>query len=306
MAELARRQHGIVTSAQLGALGLGARAAQKRAEAGRLHRLHPGVYAVGHTSLTMDGRRLAAVLAAGPHAALSHRSAAVVWDLRRGPETRIELSTSDRGRTAPRGTTLHRVRGPLDCVVRDAIPVTTVARTLLDLADVVSPQALTRAVHEAERLRLVDMREMEAMLAEAKGRRTRRLAAALATRDPGPTRSRLEEVFADLVARSDLPAPRRNVHVDVGERLVEVDVLWPERRVAVELDGAESHRTRRAFEADRARDAALLAAGYRVLRLTWRRVTREPDEVRHELRRILAEAARTHPLEARPARRRRE
>ncbi|HVE67105.1 MAG TPA: type IV toxin-antitoxin system AbiEi family antitoxin domain-containing protein [Solirubrobacteraceae bacterium] len=290
LAELAARQHGVVSLAQLRALGLSARGVQKRAAAGRLHRLHRGVYAVGHPKVTLDGRRLAAVMAAGPKAALSHRSAAAVWGIRRGPETRIELTTSDRGRKPPAGTRLHRVRTPLDAAVasHNAIPVTTVARTLLDLADVLTGQALARAVHEAERRRILDMRELEATLTEAKGRRGRRkLTAALATRDQGPTRSVLEERFADLVARSDLPSPRRNVHLHTRDRLIEVDNLWAGEKLVVELDGAAAHRTARAFHEDRARDLALTAEGYAVVRLTWRNITEQPEGVMEELRSLL-------------------
>jgi hypothetical protein len=290
LAELAARQHGVVAVEQMHALGLGRNGVHERAKAGRLHRLHRGVYAVGHPRVTLDGRRLAAVLAAGPGAALSHASAAVVWGIRRGPETRIEVTTQHRGRKGPRGTTLHRVRTPFDAVVHPeaAIRVTSVPRTLLDLADTLSPQALTRAVHEAERLRLLDMRAMQETLATANGRRGRRkLEAALAIQDPGPTRSPLEELFADLIAATDLPAPKRNVHIDANGRLMEVDVLWPREKVVVELDGAASHHTRRAFEDDRRRDATLAAEGYRVLRLTWARVTHDRKAVERELRALL-------------------
>ena len=288
LAELAARQHGVATLSQMLSLGLSRSGVDRRVHAGRLHRIHLGVYALGHPAVSLDGRRLAAVLACGPGAALSHRSAAVVWGLQRGDEARFHVTTHHRGRKAPAGTRLHRIRAPLDAVVRrDRIPVTTVARTLLDLADVVSAQALARAVHEAEVLRLLDVRAVEAEIATANGRRgVKRLAAALADPAPGPTRSVLEERFADLVAEAGLPRPRFNVHVEAGGRLFEVDALWPDEKVIVELDGA-AHRTRRAFHADRARDTALAAEGHVVMRLTWDRVTAEPGQVREELRRLL-------------------
>jgi predicted transcriptional regulator of viral defense system len=295
LAELAGRQHGVVAYAQLIALGLGPTGVKRRVAKGRLHRLHRGVYAVGHANVSLDGKRLAAVFAAGPNAALSHASAAVVWGIRRGPESRIEVTTEDRGRKPPKGTRLHRTRTPLDAVVEPetGLPITTVARTLLDLADVLSQQALTRAVHEAERLRLLDLREMERTLATANGRRgTRKLGAALAETDPGPTRSPLEAQFADLIATSDLPPPRRNVHIEAHGTLIEVDNLWPEQRVVVELDGAAAHHTMRAFHADRARDLALATESYVVVRLTWRQVTRDGARTIADLRRVLS-AART-------------
>ena len=268
---------------------------QRRIDAGRLHRLHRGVYAVGHANVSLNGKRLAALLAAGPHAALSHASAAVVWGIRRGPEPRIDVTTKDRGRKAPTGTRLHRTRTPLDAVVEPEtrLPITTVARTLLDLADVLSQQALSRAVHEAERLRILDLREIETVLAHANGRRgTRKLGAALAETNPGPTRSPLEAQFADLIATSDLPRPRRNVHVDTQSGLIEVDNLWPDHRLVVELDGAAAHHTMRAFHADRARDLALATESYVVVRLTWRQVTRDGARTIADLRRVLS-AART-------------
>lgn len=289
LSELAGRQDGIVTFAQLRALGLGPTGIKRRVRAGRLHRLQRSVYAVGHPRISLDGRRLAAVMACGPGAALSHVSAAIVLGIRRGSEARFDVTTHERGRKPTAGIRLHRVRRPLgDAVTHvDGIPVTAVARTLLDLADVLAPQQLARAVHEAEALRILDVREVEAQLDGASGRRgAAKLAAALAEPSPGTTRSALEERFADLIAASGLPRPRLNVLVAARGRRFEVDALWPRERAIVELDGAV-HRTRRSFHADRARDAALAAEGYVVVRLTWRRVTREPDGVCDELRRLL-------------------
>jgi hypothetical protein len=287
LAELAARQHGVVAFSQMQSLGLRRGAIERRAASGRLHRLHRGVYAVGHANLSADGRRLAVVLACGPGAALSHRSAAAMWGIRRGTEARWEVSTDQRGRKAPANTILHRVRKRFEVTEVRAIPVTTLARTLLDLADVLPAQALARAVHEAEVLRLLDMREVEAELATANGRRgPRKLAAAIETPSPGITRSVLEERFADLIATSGLPRPRLNAHVEANGRLYEVDALWPNEKVIVELDGA-AHQTRRAFHADRARDAALAAEGHVVIRLTWNRIANTPAEVHRELRQTL-------------------
>jgi very-short-patch-repair endonuclease/predicted transcriptional regulator of viral defense system len=284
LAELAARQHGVVSLAQLEAVGLGARGAQQRATRGRLHRIHLGVYAVGHAVLGADGRRMAAVLACGPEAVLSHRSAAAAWGLRPSDRARHEVSTPQRGRRSLPGIEVHGVRTLAhdDVTELRGIPMTTVARTLVDLAAVLPTPALERALREAEVLRVLDAR---AVLAAARNRRgTARLRRVLAEPDPGPTRSALEERFLALCRRRGLPPPRLNVLVG----RLEVDALWPAERLIVELDGAAVHATRRAFDADRRRDAALVAAGYAVLRLTWLRVVYEADVVADEVRRALA------------------
>jgi putative AbiEi antitoxin of type IV toxin-antitoxin system/uncharacterized protein DUF559 len=293
VAELAARQHGVVAFDQLRRLGVSRSGVNRRVAAGRLHRLYRGVYAVGHVALTTDGRRMAAVLACGPGAALSHRSAAELWGIWKGAAARWDVTTHQRGRKAPAGIRLHRVRTPLNAAVtsHNGIPVTTIPRTLLDLAEQVPQSVLERAVNEAEHLRLLDAKDLEGTLAAANGRKgMKKLAVAVQEPNPGITRSVLEERFADLIARSDLPAPSRNVHVHTPDRLVEVDVLWPDQKVIVELDGSV-HRTRRGFEEDRKRDAALAGEGYVVVRLTWRRITRDPSAVLAELRRILASRA---------------
>ena len=291
MAELATRQGGAVSLEQLRALGMSTRATHRRVATGRLHRVHLGVFAVGHLALTPDGRRWADVLACGPRAVLSHRSAAVLWGLI-GDERGRDVIVRGRpgGRATPRGVRLHRPRRLDDDEIAEirGLAVTTVPRTLVDLAAVLRPDRLGRAVHEAEFLGLLDVAVVLEAIERAPGRRgTRRLRAALATPSPGRTRSTLERRFVTVCRRALLPAPRLNVHVDVGDRLVEVDALWPEARVVAELDGAAAHRTRRAFEEDRRRDAELTAAGYLVVRFTWRRVKDEPDAVAAQLRRIL-------------------
>jgi hypothetical protein len=292
IAAVAARQHGVVTLAQLRAAGLGDRAVHKRAARGRLHRVHRGVYAVGHPALSADGRRLAAVLACGPGAVLSHRSAAAAWGLRPSSGARLDVSTARRGRGGPSGVALHRVRrlDAADVTRLGPLAITTIARTLVDLAGVLRADALERAVHEAEVARLLDVVAVDAALARAPGRggaaALRRL---LATPSPGPTRSVLEERFLALCRRAEIPLPRLNAHVPTAALgLLEVDALWRPEAVVVELDGAAAHRTRRAFEADRRRDAALAAEGHVVVRLTWQRVTREGDAMASELRRTLA------------------
>ena len=276
--------------AQLRALGLSPRGATHRAARGSLHRLHAGVFAVGHADLTPEGRRLAAVLRCGPSAVLSYRSAAAAWGFRHSARKLIEVTTPRRSRTAPAGVQLHVTRSmPREDVTHlRNVPITTVARTLIDLASVLSPSALARAVHEAEFLRLLDVAAVEDALARANGRRgTGALRAVLSQPSPGPTRSVLEDRFLALVS-GRLPAPQLNVPVQVVGERIEVDAAWHGPRVAVELDGAAAHRTRRAFHRDRARDLALAAQGWVVVRLTWQQVTGEPEWVLRELSQLLA------------------
>jgi very-short-patch-repair endonuclease len=291
IAALAARQHGVVSLTQLVDAGLSARAAQHRVRAGRLHRVHRAVYAVGHALLTPDGARMAAVLACGPGAVLSHRTAAAAWGLRATARSRTEVLVTRRAGEGLAGIEAHRVPdlAPDDVTELRGIPITTVARTLLDLAGVLGPDALERAVQQAAFLRLLDARALTAAIDRAPNRRgVGTLRAVLDEPDPGHTRSRLEERFLALCRRARLPLPRLNVHVPLGDHLVEVDALWPRERLIVELDGAAAHRTARAFHADRRRDAALIACGYVVVRLTWPRVTTEPADVVCELRQILA------------------
>jgi very-short-patch-repair endonuclease len=268
-----------------------ARTVQYRATRGLLHRVHRGVYAVGHPRLSTDGLRMAAVLACGPRAALSHRAAAAVWGMRPTARERLEVTTTDRGRRGPPGVELHRVRrlSRLDLTRHRGIPITSVARTLVDLAELLDADELAKAVHEAEVLRLLDVTSVEAAMARANGRRgIAMLRAALADPAPALTRSELERQFILLCRRTRLPIPKVNVSLTVGDRRIEVDTLWASERVIVELDGERPHYTRRAFHADRRRDAGLAAEGYVVVRLTWERIAREPDQVVAELHRLLA------------------
>jgi very-short-patch-repair endonuclease len=290
VANLAARQHGVVAHRQLIELGLRPKAIQYRLATGRLHRVYPGVYAVGHRALSRHGRWLAAVLACGEQALLSHRSAAALWGLRRGAPGRIDVTAPGRSRHGLPGIAVHRVRRlhPDDRARRESIPVASVARTLLDLAEVLGSQELERAFEDAERLRLLDLRAIDGVMRRSRGRRgLRPLRKLLADLAPAPhTRSELERSFVELCRDHELRAPGINALVNGYE----VDMLWPEQRVIVELDGHAFHHTRAAFERDRLRDAALQLAGYRVVRLTWLRLAREPAAVADLVRRLLSHA----------------
>jgi hypothetical protein len=288
IAELAEGQHGVVARRQLVALGFGRGAIDHRVAGGRLHPLHRGVYAVGHPRLTARGLWMAAVLACGPGALLSHRSAAALWGLQSSAASRIDVTTPGRrGRGRP-GIVLHRV-GRLhdeDRLSRDGIPVTTVARTLLDLAESVSPDQLGRAFEEAERLRFLDLQALHSVRDRSPGRQgLRALSILLADgREPLEVRSGLERRFVELCREANLPLPALNTAV-AGH---EVDALWPRQRLIVELDGYAFHRTRAAFERDPARDLDLQLAGYRVLRITSRRLDRERAAVPAAVQSLLA------------------
>jgi very-short-patch-repair endonuclease len=287
---LAGRQHGVVTLGQLAALGLGKRAVHHRVVAGRLHRVHRGVYAVGHRVLPVDGRRIAAVLACGEGAVLSHRSAGAAWGLRDTARARLEVTTPRRGRRSPAGIELHETRALAaeDVTTLRGIPITSVARTLVDLAGVLGPDPLERAVNQAEVLRLLDVGAVLEALERVPARRgSGRLRAILATPSPGVTRSRLEECFLALLRRSDLPPATFNAAVATPLTTYHPDAMWPRERVIAELDSVGVHHTRRAFERDRRRDAALAAEGYVVVRITDARLKREPEPVLDELRRVL-------------------
>ncbi len=288
MAELAGRQHGIVTREQLLGLGLGRSAIGRRVAAGHLHPLHRGVYAVGHACVPKPGRYLAAVVACGPGAALSHRPAADLLGLRRS-SGRIHV-TVPRARAGPTALIVHRSRmvEPRDFTVREGIRVTSVVRTLLDLAELVTATELARAVDRAERLEVFDLSQVEELLVRARGRRgATALRRAIAGWYPRHTRSELEDRFAELLSATELPQPRLNVLLQ-GERAAhEVDAFWPADALVVQLDGFAYHHTRRDHERDAATNGDLELAGYRVLRLTWNDVTVHGSRTVRRLHRIL-------------------
>jgi very-short-patch-repair endonuclease len=274
ISELARRQHGVVGRAQLKALGLGDDAIDWRVRRRRLHRVHRGVYVVGYPHLTRNGGFMAAVLACGEGAALSHFSAAVLWGML-SSGGRIHVTTP-RDREPP-GLVVHR--GRLDGEVREraGIPVTAPARTLIDLADVAPRRTLERAMDEAEYLRL----DCTGLAARHGRRGSGALSSVLAVHRPGRTRTRshLEELFIALCDNHGLPRPEVNIHIEGYE----CDFVWREQRLIVETDGGAAHSTTRAKRRDPLRDADLMIAGWRVWRLSYERLLREPDAIAEQL-----------------------
>jgi very-short-patch-repair endonuclease len=262
---VARRQWGVVTRAQLTALGLSANGIAQWVRPGRLIRLYRGVYAVGHDRLTRDGRWLAAVMACGPGAALSHRDAAALWDLRQSNSAYIDVIVPSQSGRKRAGLRIHRSARlrPDEVTVRHGIPVTTVARTLLDLADVLEKQALRRVVTEAEYLNRFDMTAINAVVENNPGRRGAKLISAVGGAGHR-TRSKLEDRFLALLERHRVEEPESGVWIDGYE----ADFVWRSAGLVVELDGIAAHRTTAAMKGDRRRDRILWRAGFRTMRLT--------------------------------------
>jgi Protein of unknown function (DUF559)/Transcriptional regulator, AbiEi antitoxin len=290
IAELAARQHGVVARRQLLALGVGREWIKRRHASGALHRVHLGVYAVGHPNLTAHGRPMAAVLACGAGALLSHLSAAGLWEIAAGRPGRIDVIVRRHGPRARPGIAIHRPRELLghDRRSRNGIPLTAPSRTLLDLAGVLRKRALCEAIQAADRRNLLDVDDLIKLAHESRGRAgTGTLLSLLSEYRPLPeTGSWLEHRFLPLVDAGGIARPA----VDVVVEWFEVDCLWPTERVIVELDSYGFHRDPHTFESDRRRDVALQLAGYIVLRFTYRRVVGEPGAMIAELAAALTQA----------------
>jgi len=272
IAALAARRHGVVTTADLVAAGVGRGAIARRVADGRLRPLHRGVFLVGPLKDAWTDA-MAAVLACGPGAAVSHHAAAAIWGFRPSWHGPIDVTTTRQLRPR-RGIRLHRTRRH-EATRRYGVPVTTPRRTLVDLAVHLDDRTLARAIEEARLLRLTTPADLASLNARSSGRRgAKRLAATLAAaNEPRLTRSEAERRFLDIVRAARLPAPETNVRV-AG---YEVDFLWREQRLVVEVDGFAYHSSRAAFERDRRKDADLQAAGLRVIRVTYRQITRDRE-----------------------------
>ena len=270
-------------------LGLGKTAIDGAIHRGYLLPVHRGVYAVGHDKLTIEGRWMAAVLACGPGAVLSHRSAGQLWGL--VPRTPIEPEvTRPRKFRRLSGIRAHRALLPADEIgALLGIPVTSAPRTQFDLASVLDRHQVGNSFNEMEVRRLTDPLSVADLIERYPGHRG--VAALREVLADGAaqtvTRRGFEERFAALLEAHGLPRPRFNATLPLRGRLLEVDCMWPAQRLIVELDGNAVHGTRRAFESDRQRDRNLLAEGWRSTRVTWRQMEGEAAEVVADLRRLL-------------------
>lgn len=286
MAAVAADQYGVLSHEQLTNLGCTASAVESAVTSGRLHRVHRGVFAVGHPGLSRHGRCLAGVLARGEGALLSYRSAAWLWGMVPEFAVPIEVSVPWRGHgRSPLHLHHCPALGAEDIASHEGIPVTAVPRTLLDLASSVPPWQLERAVEKAERLGLLDVGRIDQLLERVRGHQGRgKLRKALALhRDPAFSRSRGELRFLELVREAGLPHPSVNCVVEGYE----LDMYWERERFAVELDGWETHRSRAAFEEDRKRQENLKLAGIEMIRITGHRLAHQPGEIAVRLRTLL-------------------
>ena len=261
---LATEQHGILTRSQLLQAGVAPNTIDHWIKAARLIQIHRGIYALGHLPPSPHAQTMAAVLACGPRAVLSHRSAAKLYGLIRYTGA-IEITAPTQHRR--RGVIVHRKQlTDRDVTTHWGIPTTTAARTLTDLAGTLSPAALTRAVNEARINRHLSLDDLTPRLRK---RQT-----------PRPTRSKFEDAFRSFCTRHRLPQPEINTFV-AG---YEVDAYWPAQKLVVEVDGEDYHQD---FEADRLKDADLVEAGLKVVRVTWDRLTRQPRREAARIRRLL-------------------
>jgi very-short-patch-repair endonuclease/predicted transcriptional regulator of viral defense system len=281
IAALAGKQCGVVSARQLHVAGFDGSAIHRRVHAGRLHRVHRGVYLVGHAVAADGASEMAAVLSSGEGSAVSHRSAGRLWRFSANESWRtpVEVTVPGRDPGVKPGIRVYRVRELDRRDVRRVrgIPVTSPARTLLDLAGLLPLETVESAFAEARVRRLVRDKDVAEQLKRARGRRgaaaLRRLVAL--ERGPALTRSAAERKLLKLVREAALPPPELNARLG----RFEVDFLWRGPRVVVEVDGRAYHSSARAFERDRERDAMLVAGGYSVIRVTWRQLSASPEAV---------------------------
>jgi very-short-patch-repair endonuclease len=291
IAELAAGQYGLVALWQLP--DLNEEVARKRVKAGKLHRVHQGVFAVGHPVLPRSGFLLAAVLACGPGAVLSHRSAAYLHGILDDSRSRVDVIAPNRRGRCPEGIVAHR-DGTLtraDRMTIDGIPCTGLARTLLDIAASEPPRTLRYALNQAEVEGVFDLAAVVDLLKRSKGRRgVARLRLAIEDHDPREQQARreLEKKILRLFKRSGFRPPEVNGHLLVEGISLMPDFIWRDVGLIVEADSRRVHGTLTAFEKDRERDQRLAAAGWTVIRVTWRQVVDEPERVVRTVRRLLS------------------
>ncbi|HET8863893.1 MAG TPA: type IV toxin-antitoxin system AbiEi family antitoxin domain-containing protein, partial [Solirubrobacterales bacterium] len=301
IAQTAARQHGVISFGQLRCLGMGKTTVQWRIEVGMLHRVHRGVYVVGNPQLTLHGRRMAAVLACGPDAVLSHRSAAEMWGLREDRRWSLDVTAPNRRGRVPTMIAAHR-DGSLSRVDRTSlhgIPCTTVPRTLLDLASVIPVGELRKAISEAEVLRILDHNAVRVLIKRSRGRRgVARLRMLMDDIHPETrrTRSEMERLFLRMCERAGLPQPEVNPRLEIRGRWIVPDFLWRDSSLVVEADSRRYHDTDSAFQSDRRREQRLQLAGWRVSRCTWEQIEREPTVLAQTIRGLLSQSQQSPPM----------
>jgi very-short-patch-repair endonuclease len=272
-------------------LGLRKHAISYRLKVGRLWIVMPKTYAVGQRRLPPLGRSMAAVLSSGAGAVLSHRSAAALWGIRDPRAGAIDVTVPSKS-TSTKLVRRHHLDLPDDEVtIHEGIPVTTVPRTVLDLASTATIDEVEVAIRQVEFLRLHDKLSLLDLIERYPARRgTARVKTALVRIEALPTgrvRSPLETKFLPFLRRHQLPRPRLNDWIILGERRYQVDCHWPGTGQVVELDSWQAHGSRSAFQEDRVRDRVLRTAGYEVTRISWRQLDDEPGAIASDLRQLL-------------------
>jgi len=279
IAQLAAQQWGVLSLHELLQCGVSDAGVKRRLQSGHLHRIHRGVYAVGHPNIPLHGRFLAATKACGPTAVLSHHSAAALWGLLKWEERWPEVTVPGTTARTHRGIRVHRSRtlDQPDVRRRHGIQVTSPTRTILDLSSVLPYKGLRRATRQALSLNLLSMRDLRMALARAGGRRgAAKLAQVVAT--AAPTRSELEDAVLDLIVQHGLEPPDVNKPLSIHGRRVIPDFRWPAQRLVLEADGAKWHDNPIAREDDAERQALLEANGEHVVRVTWEQAIRRPNQ----------------------------
>jgi hypothetical protein len=285
VAQRAKRQHGLITTRQLAACGLGSTAISVRVRSGHLHPKYRSVYAVGHPALTQTGTFMAAVLACGAGAVLAHYAAAAHLDLLKHDGRDPDVIVPRSGGRKLDGIRVHRRRlDPRDVWTRDGIRVTSPARTILDIAATMGPKALRRMVRQAQAERHVNVRQLLEILQRHRGHRGAAKLRAVIADGPAPTRSDHEDLVLDLVDRAGLTRPELNVWLHLDGRNISPDMLWREQRLVVECDSRRWHSDPLTLQDDADKQAILEAHGHRVLRITWRQAAGEPQQTLARLR----------------------
>ncbi len=297
IAECAARQFGVISRSQLREIGLGDDAIDREVRMARLHRVFRGVYAYGNPSVGERGRLWAAVLACGPETVVSHRSAAALMGLLdRGPVVIDVIAPASSGR-AIEGIRPHKVRSPrgTEAGTFDGIPCTSPSRVFVDLAGTVGLPTLRSCFERAAAKGVLDLDEIEAVLARGPRRGAKTLRALIAQWRPaepvarrGRLKSPLEAKVLPVVLRDGAPEPRVNAPVELADsRWIEVDLLWEAECFVVEADSRDFHGTDAAFERDRWRDRELMRVGYSTLRITNLAAEHETDAVADTIRQRL-------------------
>lgn len=281
IARLAARQKELVSRRALLDAGVTRRAIEHRLAAGRLTCVHHGVYTTAHAPLTFEQRALAAVLACGPGAALGDGWAAGLWRMLTEPPGPPEVRRHGEHRAGPAGVHLRRC-SRLDSVVHRGVPVTSPTQTLLQLAATGPIGRVEEALNEALHEKLVTRIELESLVTS--GRRGAASIRALLQDTPGYTRQGAERRLRSLILKAQFPPPGFNARIEGHD----ADVVWPQQRLVVEVDGYAAHGRRRSFEYDRRLDQQRAAAGYRTVRVTWRQLVEEPEAVIARLAATLA------------------